>query len=57
MLKRTTHATAHSKALQMQQALHKMTESAAAEATNDDAQPDPAARQASRDIPSSKGSA
>ena len=43
MLKRTTHATAHSKALQMHKALPKMTESASPAATNVVALPDPAA--------------
>ena len=44
MLKRTTHATAHSKALQMHKALPKMTESASPAATNVVARPDPARR-------------
>ena len=43
MLKRTTHATAHSKALQMHKALPKMIESASPAATNVVARPDPAA--------------
>ena len=43
MPKRTTNATAHSKALQMHIALPKLTESASAEATNVVALPDPAA--------------
>ena len=43
ILKRTTHATAHSRALQMHKALPKMTESASAAATNVVALPDPAA--------------
>ena len=43
MLKRTTHATAHNKALQMHKALPKLTESASPAATNAVALPDPAA--------------
>ena len=43
MLKQMTNATAHSKALQMHKAPPKLAESAAAEATNAVALPDPAA--------------
>ena len=57
MLKRTTNATAHSKALQMHKVLPKLTESAAAEATNVVALPGIPLRQANHDITPSKVSA